>query len=68
MRKPDPVMFLLWGKVAQSKARLVVAPHVALSAPHPVARSANGFLGQSPFSKANAALAAAGQRPIVWDL
>lgn len=67
-RKRDPIVFLLWGRVAQSKARLVVAPHIALCTPHPVARSANGFLGQCPFSRANDALAAAGQRPIIWDL
>lgn len=67
-RKPDPVVFLLWGKAAQSKRHLVTPPHVAIPAPHPVARSGNAFLGQRPFSKANAALIAADQPPISWRL
>jgi uracil-DNA glycosylase len=63
--KPDPVVFLLWGKVAQAKAHLVVPPHVPLLAPHPVARLSRGFLGKHPFSKANEAL---GKRAITWRL
>jgi len=69
-RKATPVVFLLWGSYAQRKAELVTNPqHVILKAPHPSPLSATrGFFGCRHFSKANAALAAAGLPPIDWQL
>jgi uracil-DNA glycosylase len=64
------VVFLLWGAYAQKKAPLITAPqHVILKAAHPSPFSADkGFFGSKPFSKANAALEAAGEKPVDWQL
>jgi uracil-DNA glycosylase len=64
------VVFLLWGAYAQKKAPLVTAAqHVILKAAHPSPYSADkGFFGSRPFSKTNAALEAAGEKPIDWRL
>ncbi len=67
--RPDPVVFLLWGRHAQAKARRIGPPHVVLAAAHPSPLSARtGFFGSKPFSRANAALAAAGRGTIDWRL
>ena len=65
-----PVVFLLWGAYAQKKVPLVTARHhVILRAAHPSPFSAHsGFFGSKPFSQANAALEAAGEKPINWQL
>jgi uracil-DNA glycosylase len=67
---PHRVVFLLWGAYAQKKVPLITAPrHVILKSAHPSPFSAaNGFFGSKPFSKANAALEAAGEKPIDWKL
>ena len=69
-RKQTPVVFLLWGSPAQRKAELIDASrHIILKAPHPSPLSANrGFFGCRHFSKANAALQAAGLSPVDWQL
>jgi uracil-DNA glycosylase len=67
-RSTEPVVFLLWGRVAQAKSNLVISPHVEIDASHPSPQSARGFLGQHPFSRANDALEAAGRSPIDWRL
>jgi uracil-DNA glycosylase len=72
--KATPVVFLLWGSYAQKKAAFVQdvsrgGHHLVLKAAHPSPLSAhNGFLGCRHFSKANAFLAAHGERPIDWAL
>ncbi len=75
-----PVVFMLWGKTAQEKAKVVLgggvfakqdarAKHVILQAPHPSGLSAHrGFFGCKHFSAANAALQAAGVEPIDWQI
>jgi uracil-DNA glycosylase len=65
-----PVVFLLWGSHAKSKAALVdKSKHAVITGVHPSPMSAaNGFFGSKPFSKVNAALAAGGQPPIDWKL
>jgi uracil-DNA glycosylase len=67
---PRPVVFVLWGAHAQKKAGLIdTARHVILTSAHPSPLSAsNGFFGSKPFSKANAALAKAGEPTIDWQL
>jgi uracil-DNA glycosylase len=67
---PTPVVFLLWGAYAQRKAELIDNPHHTIyKAPHPSPLSASrGFFGCRHFSKANAALTAAGQPPVDWQL
>ena len=68
--KQQRVVFLLWGAAARKKAALVDRRrHVVLESAHPSPLSAhNGFFGSKPFSRANAALAAAGLTPIDWSL
>ena len=67
-RKTEPVVFLLWGRVAQAKSDLVIPPHIRIEAAHPSRRSQRGFLGQHPFSKADHALETTGRSPIDWQL
>ena len=63
-----PVIFILWGKPAQDKEKLITNPnHVILKAPHPSPLSAyRGFFGSKPFSKVNEILIQQGQTPIRW--
>ena len=63
-----PVIFILWGKPAQDKEKLITNPnHVILKAPHPSPLSAyRGFFGSKPFSKVNDILNQQGQSPIRW--
>lgn len=65
-----PLVALLWGKDAQALApRLAAGGASVLTAPHPSPLSAHrGFFGSRPFSRANAALVAAGVEPIDWRL
>jgi uracil-DNA glycosylase len=68
--KPEPVVFLLWGNSARRKRSLIdTTRHIVIESAHPSPLSAhNGFFGSKPFSRANAALVAAGREPIDWNL
>ena len=67
--RPAPTVFLLWGRSAQAKAGRIRPPHVTLASPHPSPLSARtGFFGSRPFSRANAALEAAGRGGVDWRL
>ncbi|MDO9175414.1 MAG: uracil-DNA glycosylase, partial [Actinomycetota bacterium] len=68
--KQQRVVFLLWGAAARKKKSLIdLTRHVVLESAHPSPLSAhNGFFGSRPFSRANAALEAAGLEPIDWSL
>ena len=63
-----PVIFILWGKPAQDKEKLITNPsHVILKSPHPSPLSAyRGFFGSKPFSRVNDILIQQGQTPICW--
>ena len=63
-----PVIFILWGKPAQDKEKLITNPnHILLKSPHPSPLSAyRGFFGSKPFSKVNDILIQQGQTPICW--
>ena len=65
-----PIVFLLWGKPAQSKAAMLNNPnHLILKAPHPSPLSAyRGFFGCRHFSQANAFLEEHGLEPIDWQI
>ena len=73
-RRPEPVVFMLWGSYAQRKAAFVDSVerggrHLVLKAAHPSPLSAhNGFFGCRHFSKANAFLESRGLAPIDWAL
>jgi uracil-DNA glycosylase len=68
--KSERVVFVLWGAFARRKKSLVdLTRHVVIESAHPSPLSAhNGFFGSKPFSRANAALAAAGRPPVDWSL
>ena len=68
--REKPLVFLLWGKHAQDKARDIDSrKHHVLSSPHPSPFAARrGFFGSKPFSRANAFLTAIGSGPIDWRL
>lgn len=68
--KEEPVVFLLWGKPAQSKIPLIdTGKHYVLTSVHPSPLSARrGFFGSRPFSKVNEILKAEGRDEIDWSL
>ena len=65
-----PIVFVLWGKPAQSKEKLIINPnHLILKAPHPSPLSSyRGFFGSKPFSQINEFLKKTGQQPIDWRI
>lgn len=67
--KKDNVVFMLWGKYAQDKGKVINPErHFVLKAKHPSPLSANfgGWFGNKHFSQANNYLKAKGLEPIVW--
>lgn len=69
-QREQPMVFLLWGGNARSKARLITNPkHLVLQCAHPSPLSAfNGFFGCRHFSKTNEFLERNGIEPINWRL
>jgi uracil-DNA glycosylase len=69
-QKEEPVVFLLWGANAKSKAKLVTSPkHLVLTAAHPSPLSAyNGFFGCRHFSKTNDFLIRNNIEPVDWSI
>lgn len=65
-----PVIFILWGKPAQMKKRLIdTERHDIIEAPHPSPLSAHrGFFCSKPFSKVNKLLQSRGEEPIDFCL
>lgn len=65
-----PVVFILWGKPAQMKKKMLTNPkHLILEAPHPSPLSAyRGFFGSRPFSKTNEFLQSHGIEAIDWQI
>lgn len=64
------LVFLLWGKFAQSKAELIAANnHTIFTAAHPSPYSASfGFFGCKHFSKTNEVLKRNGETEIDWQV
>ncbi len=65
----NPVVFILWGRSAQRKRRLIDADrHRVIEAPHPAARgrARTAFQESQPFSQVNQALRSLGHVPIDW--
>lgn len=64
----QPLVFILWGKPAQSKIKLIdTSKHFCIESPHPSPLAAyRGFFGSKPFSKTNNYLKSLGKVPIVW--
>ncbi len=68
--KENPIVFILWGKNAQSKLNIIKNPkHFILKSVHPSPLSAHrGFFGSKPFSKTNEFLISTGKEPIDWQI
>ncbi len=68
--REKPMVFLLWGRDAKNKAKLITNPnHCILMSAHPSPLSAhNGFFGCKHFSKANEFLISKGIEPIDWSI
>ncbi|MGE7835850.1 uracil-DNA glycosylase [Viridibacillus arvi] len=68
--REQPIIFVLWGKPAQQKKRLIdTSRHAIIEAPHPSPLSSyRGFFGSKPYSKINAQLREWGVSPIDFDL
>lgn len=66
----DPVIFILWGKNAQSKEKLITnEKHFIISSVHPSPLSSyRGFFGSKPFSKTNEILTSLGENAIDWQI
>jgi uracil-DNA glycosylase len=64
------IVFLLWGRYAQSKKALIDASrHHILASAHPSPLSASGgFFGARPFSRSNELLLSQGTEPVDWRL
>ncbi len=68
--KKDGLVFILWGKFAQSKESLIDGSrHLIIKSAHPSPFSAfSGFFGSKPFSKTNEYLIKHGRDPIDWNV
>lgn len=68
--RKEPVIFVLWGKPAQTKKQLIdLDRHDVIESPHPSPFSANrGFFGSKPYSKVNSLLQSRGEKAIDFCL
>ncbi|WP_043930126.1 uracil-DNA glycosylase [Bacillus sp. EB01] len=68
--RDKPLVFILWGKPAQSKLSLIdTKKHKIITSAHPSPLSARkGFFGSKPFSKTNELLKQLGYDEIDWAL
>ncbi len=65
----EGVVFLLWGRFAQSKKALIdQSKHHVLEAAHPSPLAGGAFFGCRHFSKTNKILVEEGKTPINWQL
>ncbi|MDD6308680.1 MAG: uracil-DNA glycosylase [Clostridia bacterium] len=69
-KRPEPMVFLLWGANAREKAaRVDIEKHLCLTAAHPSPLSAyNGFFGCNHFKLANEFLIQQVKSPIQWQI
>ncbi len=69
-KREKPVIFIMWGKQAREKLKLVTSSqHHIIQSPHPSPFAARkGFFGSKPFSKANAILDSLNEEQIDWSL
>lgn len=68
--RQEQIVFVLWGKPAQQKERLIdTSRHAIIKSPHPSPLSAHrGFFGSRPYSKINNQLLSWGEEPIDFNL
>lgn len=62
------VVFILWGKNAQEKEKIIASKNIIIKSAHPSPLSAhNGFFSSHPFSKTNKILLENKLTPIDWS-
>jgi uracil-DNA glycosylase len=67
--KQTRVVFVLWGREAEKKQRLITQPHhTVVACAHPSPLSVRKFFGCRCFSHINRDLAVAGMAPIDWQI
>ncbi|MBQ9015545.1 MAG: uracil-DNA glycosylase [Firmicutes bacterium] len=68
--RPEPMVFILWGRPAGMKADLITSPqHEIITGAHPSPLSAHrGFWGGRYFSRTNDFLVRSGSQPIDWRI
>ena len=67
-QRDKPLIFILWGKWAQSKKTLIDDRHFIIESAHPSPLGAyRGFWDSKPFSKTNQQLVEWGESPIDWS-
>lgn len=68
--REKPVVFVLWGRNAQSKKPLITNKrHLIIESAHPSPFAADrGFFGSRPFSKINSFLVSNGEEPVDWQI
>lgn len=66
--REQPVLFILWGRPAQEKKKLIdTTRHAIIESVHPSPLSARrGFVGSRPYSAVNRILESWGEMPIDW--
>lgn len=65
----QPIVFILWGRNAQSKEKIIGNKHYIIKSNHPSPLSAyRGFFGSRPFSRTNAYLKSKGLKEIDWKI
>jgi len=68
-RRTEPIVFLLWGRDAHAKGRVIDSPaHLILQAAHPSPLAGGRFFGCRHFSQTNKFLELHGLAPIEWQL
>ena len=69
-RQERPIVYLLWGRPAQLKKKMLDNPkHLILEAPHPSPLAAyRGFFGSRPFSRTNQFLEENEIKAIDWQI
>ena len=68
-QKRDHLVFILWGRDAQSKESVITGDHCIIKSVHPSPLSAyNGFFGSKPFSRSNEYLTSYGLKPVDWEI
>lgn len=69
-KRSKPIVFILWGKFAQSKEELITNDrHLIIKSAHPSPFAAHrGFFGSRPFSKTNDFLQKNNIKPIDWQI
>lgn len=66
-KKENSIVFILWGKSAESKEKLINSHHYIIKTSHPSPLSCNrGFFGSKVFSKTNEYLIKNNEKEIKW--